>query len=229
MSNKEIQEYHDKYDDIPKDWLERLSYLYRLKPYSREILNELIEEIDSLKETEWDEITYIFYMDPRSTPRPKLNRKTFTFYVKNAKNHKQIFDEFIEFHSELNIVISTPTILTTKVYTETPKSMTMKEMMAAELELIHNVNSPDWDNIGKTYCDMIQDTLISNDSIVIKGSVEKIYSILQRIEVNVKFMKKYDCKYNKSSVERRKSFKENPLTVEGLDCIIGGKRKNDKK
>ena len=67
---------------------------------------------------------------------------------------------------------------------------------------------------------MVQKTLVSNDSIVCKGSVEKFYSILPRIEINLRFMTKYDCKYNKRSVEGRKSFKENPLTLDGIDYII---------
>ena len=220
MSKKDIQEYHEKFDHIPKDYMERLAYLYRLKPYKKEHLNSLLEKIDRLAEVEWDELTYIFYMNPKSTPRAKLNTKTFTFYVKDAKNYKQVFDEFKEKHSNMECVISTPTIITTRVYFETPKSMSIEEMMAAELELIHHVNNPDWDNVAKTYCDMVQKTLLSNDSIICKGSVEKFYSILPRIEINLKYMTKYDCKYNKRSIESRKSFKENPLTLDGIGHII---------
>lgn len=220
MSKKDIQEYHEKFDHIPKDYMERLAYLYRLKPYTKDNLNSLLDKIDRLAEVEWDELTYIFYMNPKSTPRAKLNTKTFTFYVKDAKNYKAVFDDFKEKHSNMECVISTPTIITTKMYFETPKSMSIEEMMAAELELIHHVNNPDWDNCGKTYCDMVQKTLVSNDSIVCKGSVEKFYSILPRIEINLRFMTKYDCKYNKRSVEGRKSFKENPLTLDGIDYII---------
>lgn len=220
MSKKDIQEYHDKFDQIPKDFMERLAYLYRMKPYTRDTLNSLLEKIDRLKEVEWDEVTYIFYMNPKSTPRAKLNTKTFTFYVKNAKNFKQVFDDFKAEHSNMDCVISTPTIISTKVYIETPKSMSLEEMMAAELELIHHVNAPDWDNVGKTYSDMVQETLVSNDSIICKGSVEKFYSILPRIEVNIRFMTKYDCKYNKRSVESRKSFKDNDLTLKDIGYII---------
>lgn len=220
MSKKEIKEYNDKFGNIPKDYMERLAYLYRLKPYKKEHLNSLLEKIDRLTTVEWDEITYIFYMNPKSSPRPRLNPKTFTFYVRDAKDQKQVFDEFMANHSNMECVISTPTIITTKVYLETPKSMSIEEMLAAELELIHHVNSPDWDNLAKGYIDMIQKTLISNDSIVCKGSVEKFYSILPRIEINIRFMTKYDCRYNKRSIESRKSFKENPLTLRDISNII---------
>ena len=67
---------------------------------------------------------------------------------------------------------------------------------------------------------MIQDVLVSNDSLVFEGRVHKGYSILPRIEVTVRFMKTYDCKYNKRTVESRKSFKENDRTIKNLDYII---------
>lgn len=219
-TKKAIQQYHENFSNIPKDYMERLAYLYRVYPYTKETLNRLLSKIDDLKTVQWDYIKYIFYMDPRSTPRAKLNTKTFTFYVKDAKNYKEIFDEFKEHSSQMDCVISTPCFLETKVYMETPSGMSLEEKMAAELELIHHVNAPDWDNVGKTYSDMVQKTLVSNDSIICKGSVEKFYSILPRIEVTLRYMKSYDCKYNKRRIESRKSFKENNMTLKDIDYII---------
>ena len=217
---QDIKEYQEKYSDIPKDYLERLAYLYRVQPYKKQDLENLIKKIDEMSNVTWESVTYIFYMNPKSSPRPKLNTKTFTFYVKDAKNFKEVFDEFKEQHSNMECVISTPCTIETKSYIETPKGMSLQEMMAAELELIHHVNAPDYDNLAKTYTDMVQKTLISNDSIIFRGTSEKFYSILPRIEVTVRFMTVYDCKYNKRSIEKRKSFKENPLTIKDLDYII---------
>ena len=217
---QDIKEYQEKYSEIPKDYLERLAYLYRVQPYKKQDLENLIKKIDEMSNVTWESVTYIFYMNPKSSPRPKLNTKTFTFYVKDAKKFKEVFDEFKEQHSNMECVISTPCTIETKSYIETPKGMSLQEMMAAELELIHHVNAPDYDNLAKTYTDMVQKTLISNDSIIFKGTSEKFYSILPRIEVTVRFMTVYDCKYNKRSIEKRKSFKENPLTIKDLEYII---------
>lgn len=221
MANKkEIAEYHNKFDHIPKDYEDRLAWLYDEIDFTKKDLDKLLSVVDDLANAEWEELLYIFYMVPRSTPRARQRKATQTFYVKDAHNKKQVFDQFVETCSDLQCVISTPTILNCKVYIETPSGMSRLEKMAAELELIHHVNAPDWDNLGKGYCDMIQKTLISNDSIVCKGTVEKFYSVLPRIEVTVKFMRSYDCKYNKRSVEKRKSFRENPLSVNGIESII---------
>ena len=219
-TKKEIADYKNKFNHIPKDYLERLAYLFRIYPFTKKDMNSLLEKIEQLKQTEWESVTYIFYMNPKGSHRPKLNTKTFTFYVKDANNYSKLFDEFKDAHSELDFVISTPCFITTKAYFETPKTMSIQEKMAAELELIHHINAPDWDNIAKTYCDMVQDTLISNDSIVCRGEVEKFYSILPRIEVTLKYLTAYDCKYNKKTIENRKSFKENPKTVKNINYII---------
>lgn len=218
--NQDILDYHEKYSTIPKDYMQRLAYLYRAYPYKKSDLEQLMRKVDTLANVSWDSVTYIFYMNPKSSPRPRLNTKTFTFYVKDAKNFKQVFDEFKESHSDMDCVISTPCTIETKCYIETPKGMSLQEVMAAELELIHHVNAPDYDNLAKTYTDMVQKTLVSNDSIIFKGTSEKFYSILPRIEITIKYMTAYDCKYNKRSVEKRKSFKENPLTLKNIDFII---------
>ena len=221
MSNKkDILEYNAKFSMIPKDYMERLAYLYNVMPYKKKDMEMLINSIDRLKNVNWDSVTYIFYMVPRPSHRPRLNPKTFTFYVRDAKNTKDVFDKFKEEHSNMECVISTPCTIHTKCYIETPKGMNLREVMAAELELIHHVNAPDYDNLAKTYTDMVQKTLISNDSIIFSGTSEKFYSILPRIEITIRYMTAYDCKYNKRSVENRKSFKENPLTMKDIDYII---------
>lgn len=224
-SAKSIMEYYANYGHIPKDYMERLAWLYQEENYTKEDLEDLLTMVEELKNVDWNEVHYIFYMDPEGAPRPRRNPKTFVFYVSGASYNHKIFEAFAEAHSNMECVISTPCIMETRTYTKIPKGMHKLEKMAAELELIHNVNAPDWDNLGKSYCDMVQEVVVSNDSIVVRGAVEKFYSVLPRIEVDVKFMTKYDCAYNKRTVENRKSFKLNPKTIKDLPYIIGGRRK----
>lgn len=221
--NNPIQEalkYHQLYDHIPRDYMERLSWLYTDIGFSEKQMVSLLNKIDKLYNAEWEELTYIFYMIGKPTPRARLAPNTFHFYVGGAKINKEIMNSFSKEHSNMECVVSTPCSLSTKVYMPTPKGMNAVEKIAAELELIHNINAPDWDNLGKSYCDMVQDIIVSNDSLVFKGNVEKYYSVLPRIEVTLKFMLSYDCRYNKRTVESRKSFKENDRTIKDLDYII---------
>lgn len=219
-SLQEAFDYHEKYGNIPKNYMERLSWLYGEVNFKQEQLVDLLQKLDQLANVEWNEVNYIFYMTPKPTPRPRLSGNTFCFYVSGAKMNKQIFENFVNQHSEMECVISTPCSLDTDVYIQTPAGMSVEEKVAAELGIIHNINAPDWDNLGKTYSDMVQDVLVSNDSLVFRGAVQKFYSVLPRIEVKVRFMTVYDCKYNKRAVERRKSFQENDKTLKDLPSII---------
>lgn len=219
-SIQEVLEYHKKYDHIPKDYMERLSWLYNEIGFNQKQLLSLLDDIEELTKVQWNEIHYIFYMTPKPSPRPRFSSNTFHFYVGGARINKEIMQRFSDEHSEMDCVISTPCEIITSAYMPMPKGMNAKEKIAAELGLIHNVNAPDWDNLGKAYCDMIQDVLISNDSLVFRGNLQKYYSVLPRIEVTVRFMMKYDCKYNKRTIEKRKSFYENDKTLKDLDYII---------
>lgn len=71
-------------------------------------------KIEQLTEIEWNELHYIFYMTPKATPRPKQDPRTFRFYVSGAKMTHEIFERFMEEHSEMDCVISTPCIFNTE-------------------------------------------------------------------------------------------------------------------
>lgn len=220
LTKKNAQEYNKKIEGIPKDYMDRLAYIYKAYGFKKADIDDLMSKIDKLQTEEWNKITYIFYMDPHTSPRPRYKPNTKHFYVKNAKDHKQLFDDFQEAHSNTECVISTPCMIDVRAYKRTPSNMNIKEKMAAELELIHCLESPDWDNLGKTYSDMVQKTLVSDDSIVCRGMVEKFYSIIPRVEVDIYYMKSYDCLHNKRRIEKRKSFYENPLTIKDIAYII---------
>lgn len=219
-SIQEALDYHVKYGLIPKDYMERLSWLYNEVGFTQKDILPLLEKIDELATVQWNEVNYIFYMTPKPTPRPRFSSNTFHFYVGGAKINRDIMQRFMDEHSEMECVISTPCFLDTKAYMQTPAGMSKQEKILAEMELVHNVNAPDWDNLGKTYSDMVQDVLVSNDSLVFRGCVQKFYSVLPRIEVKLRFMTEYDCKYNKRTVEKRKSFYENNKTLKDLGYIV---------
>ena len=66
---------------------------------------------------------------------------------------------------------------------------------------IYPVSKPDWDNLAKAYCDMIEGTLIYNDSLVIDGRSRKRYSIKPRIEITLSYMEDFDSQFNKNKIK----------------------------
>ena len=80
--------------------------------------------------------------------------------------------------------------------------------MLAELGMIKPITTPDWDNLGKTYSDMVQKWLLLNDSLITEGSVSKRYSLKPRVEITITYALNYDSIYNKRVIENSKSYKE---------------------
>ena len=81
--------------------------------------------------------------------------------------------------------------------------MTVYEKIFAELGLIRPIAKPDWDNLGKTYSDMIQGSLLYDDELIVEGISRKFYSMKPRIEISISYMKDIDCKFNKKKIERK--------------------------
>ena len=94
-------------------------------------------------------------------------------------------------------------------YFPIPKSMNKSEQLRAEMKLVNNLTKPDWDNLGKTYSDMIQNTIIMDDSLIIEGRVRKYYSSKPRVELTIEYADRYDSKYNMKNITKRKQYLDN--------------------
>ena len=70
----------------------------------------------------------------------------------------------------------------------------------AELGFIRPISKPDWDNLAKAYCDMIQGYLLEDDALIIEGISKKYYSIKPRVEITIEWMESFDCKYNEDKI-----------------------------
>jgi Holliday junction resolvase RusA-like endonuclease len=95
------------------------------------------------------------------------------------------------------------------IYVPTPvSSMSKIEIVLAQMKKIRPIGNGDWDNLAKTYCDMMQDILIYNDNIIATGSVDKYYSIKPKVVVSLKYQSDFDCNYNRRKVTGSKSYKK---------------------
>ena len=71
QKRKTAEEYHEKFSSIPKDYMERLKWLFQKYPFKKKHIDEIISKITQLEQTEWDSITYIFYMEREVGRRPR--------------------------------------------------------------------------------------------------------------------------------------------------------------
>lgn len=195
------KEYNEKYSDIPSEYDERIKFIC-----DKSKLNlshpKVINTIEYIKNIKWKKLEYTIYLLPKATPRPRSG-KNGIFYVKGAKDNKKFFKNFMKTQPDVPL-ITTPTKFYCDSYFPTPNSMNNIEKLCAELGLIHPVSKPDWDNVAKAYCDMIQGILIYDDSLIIEGALRKFYSIKPRIEIKIEYMENYDCNFNKRKLSNKK-------------------------
>lgn len=219
MDKKEIKKYHEKFDHIPSGKIDRFLYLLKENGIDGKDFKRIKETIRSLLSSTWSTLSFTIYFTPQATPRPRSGR--FGFYVKGAKDNFKLFEDYItKIREEKQVpVITTSTKFIVKSYFPIPDNMSKLEKIMAELGLIRPISKPDWDNIGKTYSDMIQSNLLLEDSTVIEGISKKYYSSKPRVEIGIMYMNEYDSKYNKRKVEGWKSYKES-TNVSDKDSLM---------
>lgn len=190
------KEYNKLYGDIPKYNNERIDYLLKDTNLKRNKL-KVYDEIQRINSIKWKKKSFTLYIIPKATPRPRSG-KNGIFYVKGSSDNKKFFKEFIK-DKELEI-INTPCKIECMSYLPISKSMNSVNKILAELGFIRPISKPDWDNLAKAYCDMIQGYLLEDDALIIEGISKKYYSIKPRVEITIEWMESFDCKYNEDKI-----------------------------
>lgn len=210
MKNKSyklmIQEYQEKYGHIPMEQNDIINYLYETLNLTDKDLKKLDDEINKVNKIQWGELDIILPIIPKPSPRPRYSGFTKSFYVTGASENKKLLKYYIE---KIYSIIYTQTYFHVETYLPTPtSSMSKVEILRAEMGNLSAMSNPDWDNLGKTYSDMIQQILLMNDNIITKGKVEKFYSIKPRVVIRIKYQLGFDSKFNKRRILSSTNFKK---------------------
>lgn len=202
--------YEEKYSQIPIDYIDRLSWMY-------DTLNITDKKAEQILQTRNQMFNFMYYRlfkiilfeEPEGTPRPRfrlinrqnlanmaINNSSFVHvYSINAHEDNTFMKRLIEGEIyELQDLIYQPCDVEYNVFFKTPSYYNSEQKILAEVGLDRPINKPDWDNIGKKYSDMYNGNVWVDDSCVVSGAVNKFYSILPRVEINLNFL---NCLYNK--------------------------------
>lgn len=192
----------DKYGYLPNDQESLISIIQKSHRIDMDRYQKEKERILSMQ---WKELSFSLPIVPKSTPRARYSSLNNTFYVKGAAENKKMIKRIIQVSS----IISTMTRFRVDCYFPTPTSV-MKgyEILLAEEGLIRPMITKDWDNLGKTYSDMIQEYLLINDNIICDGSSNKYFSIRPHVDIFIQYQEDYDSDYNRKRVENSKSYKK---------------------
>ena len=202
--------YREKYGGIPIDYEERLAWMYDTFHITENKANQILDARNQMFYFMYYRLfRIILFEEPEGTPRPRfrlINRQNFAntainngsfvhVYSINAHEDnvfmKRLMNEEIY---ELQDLIYQPCDVQYNVFFKTPSYYNTEQKILAEIGLDRPINKPDWDNIGKKYSDMYNGNVWVDDSCVVSGTVNKFYSILPRIEINLNFL---NCLYNK--------------------------------
>lgn len=206
-TRKQRQEIYDsKYSTIPRDYKERLRWMYeyyKINPRKEaEILNK---REDMIRNLSYLSFNVILYEEPVGTPRPRarlirrqnlipeaaIHQDSIHIYSPNAKENHVYMERLMnsDDFNTLNHIICTPCDIEFNAFFPTPTNLSVTDIFLSEIGLIRPpMKIPDWDNIAKCYSDMYNSNVWLDDALTIDGAVHKYYSILPRVEIQLKYL-----------------------------------------
>ena len=206
MKKENLRKYKDEFFYIPDDEYERITNYLKYNNLNKKEIKRLKNRMKEISEIKMNYLKIILNIIPEPTPRPRLSQSGI-FYVKNSRANNEFVRKMVHNDEELYHFITTPCEFIVHSYFPIPKSFNKVDTILAELGLIDRITIPDWDNLGKTYSDMVQKWILSNDSLIIHGESYKHYSLKPRVEITIAYKEKHTCNHNKKLVEKSSSFK----------------------
>lgn len=216
--------YEDKYRGIPIDYDDRLIYLYDKLKINNKVENEILEKrVQMLTSLYFNDIKIVLFEIPEGAPRPRfriINRSNFMNEAIANPNFVHVYS--INAHEDsvfmsrllaqdlisLQNLICTPCEITINTYSPTPSYFNRVDTFLAELGLHRPIAKPDWDNIEKKYSDMFNHNIWLDDTLVVDGHIHKYYSILPRLEIDLRYLNMVYNRYQYNSIINRSDYKE---------------------
>lgn len=211
--------YKESYSDIPRDYNERIKWMCDKYKITNKKMDEILQKKFNMETSLlYNDFKVILYEEPEGTPRPRFrlvnrynlaneaitNSNFVHVYSINAREDsvymKRLIDEEL---IVLNNLIYTPCIVVYDAYIKTPSYYNTTDTFLSEIGLHRPINKPDWDNIGKKYSDMFNSNVWIDDTLVISGTVNKYYSILPRIEINIRYLNMLYNVYQYRSISKK--------------------------
>ena len=199
------KEYSKEYGNVSLDKYERLrnelgdKFNDKLLLKAKERINECHDNIKYYK------IHFTFYEKPIQTHRPR-SRFNGGMYVPNAKENSEAIGKFIKKLKKDISIVSTPMKIILNAYYPMPKNIKPIEVVLYELEHDYAIGKPDFDNVLKAYCDMLQNHVILDDDIVSSCEFNKYFSLKPRVELTLIYTNGYASEYTYKTIKSRKTY-----------------------
>lgn len=220
-SRKEkMVEYQNKYGHIPKDYRQRLEWLYNtLKLDDKKSDEILLQRQAFINSTYFETIRMIMYEIPEYTPRPRarlINKKGIINAATGNSSFIQVYSitgktnkEYMRMFKQENLaylghLLCTPCDIEYRAYFPTPSYYNKTQIFLAEIGLDRPIIKPDFDNIEKSYSDAFTDNIWIDDIVVVDATLRKYYSVLPRVEIDLKYSNQlYNIHQYKAMIKRK--------------------------
>lgn len=224
MKTKTIKmiEYANKYSEIPKDYRERLEWMYNKYGISDKIANDIVNNrINYINSTYYNNLIIVLYEIPEATPRPRariVTRNEIYNSINGSNSYIQIYsaagkrlNDYVKKYTQANLqeleqLLCTPTEITFNTYFPTPNSYNKIDKFMAEIGCIRPIIKPDFDNIEKAYSDAFTGNIWIDDVVVTDAHFHKYYSILPRVEIIMNYMNHVGSYQQYRQIINRKDF-----------------------
>lgn len=218
-------DYIDKFGDIPTDYRERLEWMYdNYKITESQAYNIMQKKFEIESSISYFDTKIVLFEIPEGAPRPRfrlINRSNIAnaaltnpnfihVYSITGKEDNMFMKRLMseEDFTALEQVICTPCIVDIYTYLRTPSCYNKEEKMLAEIGMYRPISKPDWDNLGKKYSDMFNSNVWLDDTLVIDGAVHRYYSILPRVEIQIRYLNMVQNKHQYDSIVKRSNYNE---------------------
>ena len=215
---QKAKQYEQEYGDIPKDYLERLDWMYNKYHMNINKAAQILKIRDHMLQTIHFEKEFfiVLYEEPEGTPRPRarlvdlvstvksnpriqiysLTGKADNMFMKKLLEDKEIYD------LQQNLIY-TPCFVEYTTYHKTPSCYSIEDKYLAEIGMYRPIGKPDFDNIEKKYADMYNGNIWLDDMLVVSAKIEKYYSILPRIEISLHYLNMLYNKHQYKQIQPR--------------------------
>lgn len=223
-------EYEQKFGHIPINYRDRLEWMYDNYNITPSKEDRIIDKRNAmLNSLFYHDIDLVLYQLPEGTPRPRfrlVNRTNFTdcalsngqfvhVYNLYAKEDNMYMNRMVESEiRNLDHLICTPINVVFNIFLKTPNTFNTEDTFLSEMGLIRPIIKPDYDNLAKKYSDMSNHNIWLDDQFVISGTVNRYYSILPRIEINIRYLNMLYNKYQYNAVTGRRDYDQYDCNVD---------------
>ena len=207
--------YNEFFSDIPRDFNERLNWLYDKLHLNTKKALDIIHTRDRMVDTIHysNEIYLVLYEIPEGAQRPRarlnhtkdlINSEYIQIYSPTGSSDKKHMRKLVN-NVNIDYLINTPCNIKYDAYLKTPSNFNATDTFLSELGYVRPISKPDFDNIMKKYADMYNSNIWLDDLLVNDCEFHKYYSVLPRIEITLRYLNMVYNKYQYNTILKNKN------------------------